>query len=220
MSLRARLTLFFVVIVVLPVAVATAYGWQAVARSSQRQVQAELEQARRSAMVAFGTRADRAQQAMTVLANDPALLQAMAAGDAARVQAVLRGQRVTDLLLAVTAPDGRVLGRAGDTSPGFLPGIGRAPLAMLLPREPMVRSWPTLQRRSADLNGPGCWSASRPPRPRPGSARACWPSCCWAWWWCARWPPCSARCWPGWSAAPWASWPGPSSACGSSWAST
>jgi len=155
-SLRARLTLFFVVIVVLPVAVATAYGWQAVARSSQRQVQAELEQARRSAVVAFGTRADRAQQAMTVLADDPALLQAMAAGDAARVQAVLRGQHVTDLLLAVTAPDGRVLGRAGDTSPGFLPGIGRAPLAMLLPREPMVRSWPTLQRRSADLNSRGC----------------------------------------------------------------
>jgi two-component system, cell cycle response regulator len=155
-SLRARLTLFFVVIVVLPVAVATAYGWQAVARSSQRQVQAELEQARRSAVVAFGTRADRAQQAMTVLANDPALLRAMAAGDAARVQAVLRGQHVTDLLLAVTAPDGRVLGQAGDTSPGFLPGIGRAPLAMLLPREPMVRSWPTLQRRSADLDSRGC----------------------------------------------------------------
>jgi hypothetical protein len=39
-SLRARLTLFFVAIVVLPVAVATACGWQAVARSSQRRVQA------------------------------------------------------------------------------------------------------------------------------------------------------------------------------------
>jgi GGDEF domain-containing protein len=98
----------------------------------------------------------RARLTLTVLANDPALLQAMAAGDAVRVQAVLRGQRVTDLLLAVTAPDGRVLGRAGDTSPGFLPGIGRAPLAMLLPREPMVRSWPTLQRRSADLSSRGC----------------------------------------------------------------
>ena len=40
MSLRARLALFFVAIVVLPVAVATACGWQAVARSSQRRVQA------------------------------------------------------------------------------------------------------------------------------------------------------------------------------------
>ena len=125
MSLRARLTLFFVLLVVLPVATATAYGWQAVARSSQRRIYAELEQARRSAMVAFGAWADRAQQAMAVLANDSALLQAMA------------------------APDGRVLGRAGDTSPAFLPGVGRAPLAMLLPREPLVRSWATLQRRRA-----------------------------------------------------------------------
>ena len=50
MSLRARLTLFFVVIVVLPVAVATAYGWQAVARSSQRQVQAELRREPQSGM--------------------------------------------------------------------------------------------------------------------------------------------------------------------------
>ena len=53
MSLRARLTLFFVVIVVLPVTAVTAYGWQAVARSSQRQVRSELELARRSATAAF-----------------------------------------------------------------------------------------------------------------------------------------------------------------------
>jgi sensor histidine kinase regulating citrate/malate metabolism len=52
-SLRARLTLYFVVIVVLPVTVVTAYGWHAVARSTQRQVRSELEQARGSATVAF-----------------------------------------------------------------------------------------------------------------------------------------------------------------------
>jgi sensor histidine kinase regulating citrate/malate metabolism len=50
-SLRTRLTLFFVVIVMLPVVVATAYGWQTVARSSQRQVEAELEQGGRAARV-------------------------------------------------------------------------------------------------------------------------------------------------------------------------
>jgi uncharacterized FlgJ-related protein len=59
-SLRARLTLFFVVIVVLPVTAVTAYGWQAVARSSQRQVRSELELARRSATVAFLARVERA----------------------------------------------------------------------------------------------------------------------------------------------------------------
>jgi hypothetical protein len=123
-SLRARLTLFFVLIVVLPVATATAYGWQAVARSSQRQIDAELEQARRSAMVAFGARADRAQQAMAVLASDPGLVQAMAAGDAARVQAVLRGQRVTDLLLAVTAPTAGCWAGPATPAPRSCPASG------------------------------------------------------------------------------------------------
>ena len=63
MSLRARLTLFFVVIVVLPVTAVTAYGWQAVARFSQRQVRSELELARRSATAAFLARVERANEA-------------------------------------------------------------------------------------------------------------------------------------------------------------
>jgi hypothetical protein len=156
-SLRARLTLYFVVIVVLPVTVVTAYGWHAVARSTQRQVRSELEQARGSATVAFTARAERAHEAVAALARDPSLLQAMAAGDAAQVRAVLRRQGATDLLLAVTAPDGRVLGRAGHTNPGFLPGVRRAPVGMLLAPEPGdVRSWPMLQRRSADLRQRGC----------------------------------------------------------------
>ena len=110
MSLRARLTLSFIVIVVLPVTAVTAYGGQTVARSSQRQICSELELARRSAMAAFLARVERANDAVTALANDPALLEAMAAGDAPRVRAVLRRQGATDLLLAVTDPDARVLG--------------------------------------------------------------------------------------------------------------
>ena len=199
MSLRARLTLFFVVIVVLPVTAVTAYGWHAVARSSQRQVRSELELARRSATVAFLARIERANEAVTALANDPALLEALAAGDAPRVRAVLRRQGVTDLLLAVTGPDARVLGRAGRITPGFLPGVRRAPIAMPLPREPHVWSWPMLQRVSVDLRpAPGLqaprrrWrsSSSSPPSnggvpsthptsslssgPEPGSRRASW----------------------------------------------
>jgi diguanylate cyclase (GGDEF)-like protein len=163
-SLRARLTLFFVAIVVLPVTAVTAYGWQAVARSSERQVRSELELARRAAMVAFDDRVERAHEAVVTLANDPALLQALAAGDGPRVQAVLRRQGANDLLLAVTAPDASVLGRAGHRSPNFLPGVRRAPLGMLLPREPRVRSWPMLQRRSAELRRRGC---------APADARSC-----------------------------------------------
>jgi two-component system cell cycle response regulator len=163
-SLRARLTLFFVAIVVLPVTAVTAYGWQAVARASQRQARSELEVARRSAMVAFTARAERAQEAVVTLVNDPALLQALAAGDASRVQRVLGRQGANDLLLAVTAPDTRVLGRAGHIIPSFLPGVQRAPLGMLLPRQPKVRSWAMLQRRSADLSRRGC---------KPADARRC-----------------------------------------------
>jgi two-component system cell cycle response regulator len=163
-SLRARLTLFFVVIVVLPVTAVTVYGWQAVARSSQRQIRSELELARRSATVAYLARVERANEAVVALANDPALLQAMAARDAPAVRAALRRHGVTDLLLAVTAPDRRVLGRAGHTSPGFLPGTRRAPLGMLLPRVPKVRSGPMLQRASVDLRARGC---------RPAGSRRC-----------------------------------------------
>jgi two-component system cell cycle response regulator len=159
-SLRARLTLFFIIIVVLPVTAVTAYGWHAVAVSTQRQARNELALARASATVAFDARVERAQEAVAALARDPALLQALAAQDGPGVRAVLRRQGVTDLLLAVAAPDARVLGRAGNTSPGFLPGVGRAPLGMLLPAEPNgVRSWPMLQRRSADLRQRGCTPA-------------------------------------------------------------
>jgi two-component system cell cycle response regulator len=163
-SLRARLTLFFVAIVVLPVTAVTLYGWQAVARSSERQVRSDLELARHSAMAAFTARAERAQAAVVALANDPVLLQALAAADGPGVQRVLRRQGANDLLLAAATPDARVLGRAGHTIPGFLPGVQRAPLGMLLPREPRVRSWPMLQRRSADLRRRGC---------APADARRC-----------------------------------------------
>jgi len=163
-SLRARLTLFFVIIVVLSVTAVTAYGWQVVARSTQRQVRSELELARRSAAVAFTARVERAHEAVATLARDPALLQAMSARDAAQVRAVLRRQAPTDLLVAVTAPDHRVLGRAGHTNPGFLPGVQRAPLGMVLAPKRRVRSWPMLQRHSADLRARGC---------RPAGSRRC-----------------------------------------------
>jgi hypothetical protein len=128
-SLRARLTLYFVIIVMLPVTAVTAYGWQAVARSTDRQVRSELEMARGAATVALTARFERTHEAVAALARDPALLQAMAARDAGQIQAVLRRQGATDLLLAVTAPDHRVLGRAGHTDPGSCPASAGPPSA-------------------------------------------------------------------------------------------
>jgi hypothetical protein len=59
-SLRTRLTLFFVAIVVLPVTAVTILGWRAVARSSDRQVRSELEHSRRSAMLVFAGQVEQA----------------------------------------------------------------------------------------------------------------------------------------------------------------
>ena len=67
-SLRARLTLYFVIIVVLPVTAVTAYGWQAVARSTDRQVRSQLEMARGAATVALTARFERAHEAVAALA--------------------------------------------------------------------------------------------------------------------------------------------------------
>jgi sensor histidine kinase regulating citrate/malate metabolism len=63
-SLRARLTLFFIVIVVMPLTAVTAYGWSAVARTTQRQVRSKLELACASAQVAFENRLERARDAV------------------------------------------------------------------------------------------------------------------------------------------------------------
>jgi hypothetical protein len=62
--------------VVVPVTAATAYGWSAVARTTQRQVRSELELARASAQVAFDDRLRRARDAVAALARDPDLLRA------------------------------------------------------------------------------------------------------------------------------------------------
>jgi hypothetical protein len=135
-SLRPRLTLFFIVIVVVPVTAATAYGWSAAARTTQRQVRSELELARASAQVAFQNRLERANDAVVALSRDRTLLRAMAAGDTRRVRAVLRRHAAADLLLAVTAPDARVLGRGGHTRPGFVPGTRRPRSACCCPAIP------------------------------------------------------------------------------------
>jgi two-component system, cell cycle response regulator len=155
-SLRARLTLFFVAIVVLPVAVATAYGWSAVARTGERQVRAELDLSRRSAMLVLAAQLEQAADAVRSVARDPGLQRALVARDRARLQAVLDRERATDLLLAVTAPDGRVLARAGRTEPSFLPGIAAPAARELLAARPTGQRWAMLQRRTATVASRGC----------------------------------------------------------------
>ena len=156
MSLRARLTLFFVAIVVLTVAVVTAYGWSAVTRASERQVRSELELSRRSATLVLAAQLEQAADAVRSIARDPTLQRALAARDRDRLQAVLDRERATDLLLAVTAPDGRVLARAGRTEPSFLPGVATPGARELLALRPTGQDWAMLQRRSVTVGRRGC----------------------------------------------------------------
>jgi hypothetical protein len=60
-----------VAIVVLPVAVAIAYGWSAVARAGERQVRSELELGRRSAALVLAAQLDQATEAVLSLGHDP-----------------------------------------------------------------------------------------------------------------------------------------------------
>jgi hypothetical protein len=188
-SLRTRLTLFFVAIVVLPVTAVTILGWRAVARSSDRQVRSELEHSRRSAMLVFAGQVEQAADVVRALAGDPALQRAMAARDRARLQAVLERWDATELLVAVTGPDGRVLARAGRTEPSFLAGVvPPAPRALLAPcpgtggpggrgRDRGGPGGRLLPPRSTGT-GPCCNAAASPstgvaaPGARPGRARS------------------------------------------------
>jgi hypothetical protein len=178
-SLRARLTLFFVAIVVLPVAVVTAYGWSAVTRASERQVRSELELSRRSATLVLAAQLAQAADAVRSIARDPALQRALAARDRGRLQAVLDRERATDLLLAVTAPDGRVLARAGRTEPSFLPGVATPGARELLALRPTGQGWAMLQRRSVTVGRRGCPGGRERARSAPSPPASGWttPSC-------------------------------------------
>jgi two-component system, cell cycle response regulator len=161
-SLRARLTLFFVAIVVLPVAVAIAYGWSAVARAGERQVRSELELGRRSAILVLAAQLDQATDAVLSLGHDPAMQQALAARDGARLQAVLDREAPTDLLLAVTGPDGRLLAQAGRTQPSFLPGVAAPSPVELLAPDPTGEGRAMLQRRTVTVDRPSCPKRAKP----------------------------------------------------------
>jgi two-component system cell cycle response regulator len=156
MSLRSRLTLFFVAIVVLPVTAVTLSGWRAVAGSGERQLRAELEFGRRSAMLVFAAQVRQAGDLLGTLARDPVLQAALAGGNRRQVQAVLDRSRAADLLVAVTLPDGRVLASAGRTTPAFLAGVAPPAPAALLAREPTGPGWAMLQRSSITVRRPRC----------------------------------------------------------------
>ncbi len=97
MSFRRRLTLFFVVIVLLPMLTLGALGFYELAASADRTTQAQLEAGRRAAGAVFDDARARARGSSVAVANDPTFARALREGD----------------LLAATRRARRLLGQRG-----------------------------------------------------------------------------------------------------------
>ena len=83
MSFRNRLTVFFIVLVILPMIVVAAVGFVLASDSEQGKTDARLSEAQRSASGLFREYQDRAEAAARVIARDPAARRGDPGGDGA-----------------------------------------------------------------------------------------------------------------------------------------
>src|SRR3954471_22599603 len=86
MSFRNRLTVFFIVLVILPMIVVAAVGFVLASDSEQGKTDARLSQAQRSASGLFREKQDEAEKAARVIAGDRQLAQAIQAGQRGPIQ--------------------------------------------------------------------------------------------------------------------------------------
>src|SRR5436309_5947504 len=120
-SFKVKLVLWFALLALLPLAVAF-YGYDTLAkRSETRRVDASLEAGLRGAVAAYGTRLDAAGRSAQQLAADPALQQALRAGNGKTVRHILArvpGAHLGGGPSSVSVVDrGRVLGRIAVSVP-------------------------------------------------------------------------------------------------------
>ena len=109
--------------------------------------------------------------------------------DSQELQRLARGTLDADLTLAIgEAPVASTIGRL--TADDRVPPTDGTRRGKLAGRQ-VVMSTEALTSNVGEQAR--LLSASRPPRRRPGSTRACWPSCCWGWWSSACSPRCSGR---------------------------
>jgi diguanylate cyclase (GGDEF)-like protein len=86
MSFRNRLTVFFIVLVILPMIVVAAVGFVLASDSEQGKTDARLSEAQRSASGLFRESQDRAENAARAIARDPELAQALQDGERGPIQ--------------------------------------------------------------------------------------------------------------------------------------
>jgi diguanylate cyclase (GGDEF)-like protein len=117
LSFRNRLTIFFIVLVILPMIVVAAVGFVLASDSEEGKLNAQLTTTQRSAAGLFAESQDRAQAGGQTIARDPELAAAIEAGEPRRIQARLniavRAARVRRVVMRLTR-SGRFESGAGD----------------------------------------------------------------------------------------------------------
>src|SRR4051795_3412200 len=105
MSFRNRLTVFFIVLVILPMVVVAAVGFVLASDSEQGKTDARLSEAQRAGSGLFREFQDRAEAAARVIGQDPQLSAAIRSGKDVAIQrrlaAVARDARATRTIMTL-----------------------------------------------------------------------------------------------------------------------
>ena len=154
MSLRLRLTLYFVAIVVLPLLGVSLYVRYELVRTAEAHTAARLDLTRQAAVATLDAERVHLAEVINAVARDPALQRALARGDRAAVRGALERLGTGKVALVVTGRAGDVLAEQGPI-PSFLAGYApTASEALAAPAGTPVRA--LLWHRYATVQAGGC----------------------------------------------------------------
>jgi len=156
LSLRSRLTLFFVVIVVVPVTATTLWQLRVAAMTAARYEREALAVDGHAAGLVLRDQGRHASEAARLLAGSPEVHAALVQPDRRALQAVLDRGEFADLLVAVTGAHGELLAHRGRTEPSLLAGVPAPRLEALLGAGPAGPDSGLLQRQSVPVERRDC----------------------------------------------------------------
>ena len=156
MSLRSRLTLFFVVIVVVPVAAMTLWQLRVAAVTAARYEREALAVDGHAAGLVLRAQGRHASEAARLLAGSPEVQAALVRPDRRALQTVLDRGEFADLLVAVTGAHGELLAHRGRTEPDLLADVPAPRLEALLGGGPAGPDSGLLQRQSVPVERRDC----------------------------------------------------------------
>jgi len=118
-SFRGRLTLFFLLIVVLPMIAVAVLVTQVTSQSGDGKADARLAAGMDAALALYTDEANAADQAANEFANDPAIAPVLASGDPARIEPTARRLARENGIesLTIEDPSGRRLATVGEGDP-------------------------------------------------------------------------------------------------------